>query len=103
MTRRELAQEISRRTGLSRADAVAALEAILIAIEEALLRGDEVTLRGLGRFHLKYRKSRKGQNIRARKTIIIPPRIVISFQPSKSLQKKVQSDSELLKRLEESK
>ena len=101
MTRRELTQEISRRTGISRADASAALQATLTAIEEALLRGDEVVLRGLGRFYLKYRKSRKGQNIRARKTIIIPPRLVISFQPSKNLQKKVQSDSELLKRLEE--
>jgi len=101
MTRRELTQEIARRTGLSRADAIAALEATLAAIQEALLHGHEVTLRGLGRFYLKYRKSRKGQNIRARKTIVIPPRLVISFQPSQNLLEKVQSNPDLLKRLEE--
>jgi DNA-binding protein HU-beta len=101
MTRRELSEEIATRTGLSRADAAAALEAALQAIQEALLQGEEVTLRGLGRFHLKYRKSRKGQNIRAKKTIIIPPRLTISFHPSPNLQKKVQSNPELLKRFEE--
>ncbi len=101
MTRRELTEAIATRTGLSRADAAAALEAALTAMQEALCRGEEIILRGLGRFHLKYRKSRKGQNIRAKKTIIIPPRIVISFHPSKSIKQKIESNPELLKRLEE--
>jgi len=100
MTRRELIREVAARTGLSQADAGAALEATLQAIEAALTRGEEITLRGLGRFYLKYRKSRKGQNIRAKKTIIIPPHLSIIFQPSQKLIAAIQSKPELLKRFE---
>ena len=101
MTRRELIKEIAARTGLSQADAGAALEATLQAIEAALTRGEEITLRGLGHFYLKYRKSRKGQNIRAKKTIIIPPHLTIAFQPSKKILTAIQAKPELLKRFEE--
>ncbi len=101
MTRRELIREVAARTGLSQADAGAALEATLRAMEAALIRGEEITLRGLGRLHLKYRKSRKGQNIRAKKTITIPPHLTIAFQPSPKILTAIQAKPELLKRFEE--
>jgi DNA-binding protein HU-beta len=101
MTRRELIEEVIVRTGLSRADAAAAVQALVGAVTEALSRGEEVTLRGLGRFYPRYRKSRKGQHIKAKKVVIIPARVSLSFRPSASINKKLQTNPDLLKRLEE--
>ncbi len=100
MTRRDLVQAISQRTGLSRADASAALEALLEAVQEALQRGEEVQLRRFGRFSLKYQRARKGRLINAKKEITVPPRLKIHFTPSAELAKAIAHNPSLLKRFE---
>lgn len=100
MTRRDLIQEISQRTGLSRTDASAALEALLEALQEALQRGEEVQLRRFGRFSLRYQRARKGRLIAAKKEILVPPRLKIYFTPSAMLTKAIAHNPSLLKRFE---
>ncbi len=100
MTRRDLVQEISQRTGLSRSDASAALKALLEALEEALQRGEEVQLRRFGRFSLKYQRARKARLITAKKEISVPPRLKIHFTPAAALAKAIAHNPALLKRFE---
>lgn len=98
MTRRELVQEVSAKTGLSKKDAEAAVVALLQSIHENLLRGKTIVLRGFGTFGLKYQRARKGRIIRSGEAITIPPRLRVSFVPSPILQKAVAENKDLLDR-----
>lgn len=89
MTRRELIEALMHKTGFSRADAAAAVEAVLQALEEALVRGESVELRRFGRFHLKRSKSRKARHITQNQPITIPARTSIVFRPSRELTARV--------------
>ncbi|MEN3041199.1 MAG: HU family DNA-binding protein [Bacteroidia bacterium] len=98
MTRKELAKAVSEKTGLSRKDAEAAVSALFTAIEESLLRGEAVTIRGFGTFDLKYQKARKGRIIHTGQVIPIPPRLRASFEPSPQLQEAIFKKKELIER-----
>ena len=66
-----------------------AVEAILTAIKDGLERGEAIEIRGFGTFRVRHRKSRKGQNPNTGQTVVIPPRRVPVFQPSKLLSDRV--------------
>ncbi|MCS7189168.1 MAG: HU family DNA-binding protein [Bacteroidia bacterium] len=99
MTRQELVRAISERTGLSRTDAAAALEAFITVVQESLVNGEPITLRGFGSFNLKFQRARKGRVIHTGQAITIPPRLRVAFQPSNQLQSRIQNNPTLLKRL----
>lgn len=99
MTRQKLIRALSERTGLSRADATAALEALLEIMRDSLQQGEAITLRGFGTFRLKYQRPRKGRVIRTGQTVTVPSRLRVSFIPSLQLQGPIQENRELLKRL----
>ncbi|MCS6895651.1 MAG: HU family DNA-binding protein [Bacteroidia bacterium] len=98
MTRKDLARAISEKTGLSRKDAEAAVSVVFATIEESLLRGEAVTIRGFGTFGLKYQRARKGRIIHSGQIVPIPPRLRASFEPSPQLQKSIFQKKELLER-----
>ena len=50
MTKSELIEEIEARSGLSRAQSKAAVEAFVVSVTSALKRGEEVRLMGFGSF-----------------------------------------------------
>ncbi|MCS7162889.1 MAG: HU family DNA-binding protein [Bacteroidia bacterium] len=100
MTRKDLIRYASEKTGLSRGDVAAVLKAILEGMEDELMRGGEVALRGFGMFRLKYQRPRKGRLIRTGQTITIPARLKLAFEPSEKLQARLQADQGLLKRFE---
>ena len=62
MTKTELATSISTSTGLSKKDALSALDATLEAIKESLASGDTVSILGFGTFSIKERPEREGRN-----------------------------------------
>ena len=62
MTRSELCARITAATSLSKADADAAIGALLSAIADALARGESVTIAGFGKFTTRDRPARTGRN-----------------------------------------
>jgi DNA-binding protein HU-beta len=64
MNKQELISSVSETTGLSRNDAVKAVEGVFDAIGSALKRGDEVRLVGFGTFSCSKRKASTGRNPR---------------------------------------
>jgi nucleoid DNA-binding protein len=69
----------------SRRDAESALNGLLDAISAALVKGDKVTLPGLGTFKISKRKARTGRNPRTGETVKIKARNVPQFTPGKKL------------------
>ena len=61
MNKAQLIEEVAKVT-CSKKEAVAAVDAIIAAIEKALKKGGEVTLVGFGTFKVSKRKARTGRN-----------------------------------------
>ena len=60
MTKAELVAKIAEKTGLSKKDSEAALNAFMDAVKEALSNGEKVSLVGFGTFEVVERAERKG-------------------------------------------
>lgn len=89
MNKSDMVQALADRTGLSRADATRAVEAVFDPdtglIAEALRGGDRVQITGFGTFEAKERKARTGRNPRTGTEIRIGPTVSASFRPGKAL------------------
>ena len=64
MTKQEFVDRVSQKSGLSRRDASAAVDAFLDAITESLRGGEEVSFTGFGKFSTQDRAARQGVNPR---------------------------------------
>ncbi|MCQ2752783.1 MAG: HU family DNA-binding protein [Bacilli bacterium] len=89
MNKAELVEAVAAKAKLSKADAEAALNAVICATEGALKKGDEVRLTGFGTFARKNRKARTGINPATRKPIKIPASKTVAFKVSKALKAKL--------------
>lgn len=85
MNKSELIDAVAASSGLSKADAGRALDAVTAAITGALQAGDSVTLVGFGTFAVKERAARTGRNPKSGDTIQIAARRVPDFKAGKGL------------------
>ena len=89
MNKSDMVQALADRTGISKADATRAVEAVFDPdnglIAEALRGGDRVQITGFGTFEAKERKARTGRNPRTGTEIKIGPTVSASFRPGKAL------------------
>ncbi|GAA0828688.1 MULTISPECIES: HU family DNA-binding protein [Marinomonas] len=85
MNKSELIDAIAASADLSKASASNALDATLKAIEEALSKGDQVTLVGFGTFAVKERAARTGRNPQTGAEIQIKAAKVPGFKAGKGL------------------
>lgn len=86
MTRKELAEAISAKTGTSMTWANDCVETVMDEIMAALVRGEEVTLRGFGTWKEKALGSRTARNPRTGEAVEVAPRRAVKFKPSKQWQ-----------------
>lgn len=84
MTKAEIINRVAERTGMSRKDAIVALEIFLGSIKDALKRGEKISLVGFGTFYLKQKRARNGRNPRTGDKIQIPPKAIATFKPGKA-------------------
>ena len=64
MTKAQIVNEISKKTGIDKATALTAVEAFMEAVKESLIEKEEnVYLRGFGSFILKKRAKKTARNI----------------------------------------
>ncbi len=85
MNKGELIDAVSGKTGLAKADATRAVDAVLDSITDALKAKDTVAIIGFGTFAVKTRAARAGRNPRTRETIQIPASEVPGFKAGKAL------------------
>ncbi len=85
MNKTELIALAAERSGITKKDAEAALNAALDVIAAQLTSGEKVQLSGFGIFETKTRKPRIGRNPHTKEAIEIPAARVPVFKPSKTL------------------
>jgi DNA-binding protein HU-beta len=85
LTKKELADQVSKKVKLSKKDATAAVDATLGAITGALIKGQKVQLVGFGTFEVRNRKARIGINPQTKAKIQIAASKTPAFRPGKAL------------------
>ena len=84
MTKADIVNEISKKTGLDRATVLVVVEAMMDTIKDSLITKEEnVYLRGFGSFILKKRAQKTARNISKNTTIIIDAHNIPAFKPAK--------------------
>ena len=89
MNKSELVARIADLADLSKKDAEKALNSTVLAIQEALVKGEKVVLTGFGTFEVKERKARVGHDPRTGAKINIPKLNAPTFKAGKVLKEKV--------------
>ncbi|NKJ41383.1 MULTISPECIES: integration host factor subunit alpha [unclassified Novosphingobium] len=93
LTRADLAESINRRVGLSRADSLEMVEAILQHMSGALADGQNVKISGFGTFLLRDKAERIGRNPKTGVEVPITPRRVLTFRASQMLKDRISDGS----------
>ncbi len=90
MNKSELITAVSDATGLTRADAARAVNAVVGTVSGRLERGESVSVAGFGTFDRTERGPRPGRNPRTGEPIDIPARKGVRFRASRALKAAVQ-------------
>ena len=85
MNKTELIAAVAEKTGLSKKDSDAAVNAVLCDITDALKADEKVQLVGFGSFETKKRAARTGLNPRTGESVEIPASTVPAFKAGKAL------------------
>lgn len=89
MNKTELIEVVAQKADLSKKAADAAVNAVITAIEEALVAGEKVQLIGFGTIEVKAKAARTGRNPSTGAAISIPASKQVKFSAGKTLKDKV--------------
>lgn len=79
----DIIDRVAEATDTSRANARVAVETVISSIVEAAVRGEEVTVTGLGKFVVKTRPARQGRNPATGESIMLPTSHALRFTQGK--------------------
>ena len=85
MNKSDLVAAIAAKTGATKKDAEATLNAFVNVVSETLAKGDKVQLVGFGSFEVRKRAARKGRNPQTKEEIKIPASKAPVFKAGKAL------------------
>ncbi|MBK9282878.1 MAG: integration host factor subunit beta [Sphingobacteriaceae bacterium] len=89
MTKADIVNEISEKTGIEKMTVQATVEAFMKTIRNSMVDGKNVYLRGFGTFVVKKRAEKIGRNISKNTTVVIPAHFVPAFKPAKTFSDRV--------------
>ena len=85
MNKSDLIAALAAKTGSTKKDAEATLNAFVDVVTETLVKGDKVQLVGFGSFEVRKRAARKGRNPQTKEEIKIPASKAPVFKAGKDL------------------
>ena len=93
MTKADIVNEISKGTGVEKAQVQQIVEAFMESIKDSLTSNKNVYLRGFGSFIVKRRAEKVARNISKNTTITIPAHNIPAFKQAKSFAGKVKANA----------
>lgn len=93
MTKAQLIDEISEKTGISRQEVTVIVEGFMKTVKTSLVNNQNIYLRGFGSFIVKKRAQKTARIISKNKSIIIPAHSIPAFKPAKSFVSKVKEST----------
>jgi integration host factor subunit alpha len=93
ITKAYLAEQVRQKHGnLSRQEALSAVDAIWNITKAGLFQGQNMHIKGFGKFIVRSQAARVGRNINTKQAVPISARRVVVFKPSKRLKELVNGD-----------
>jgi len=89
MLKSDLVNLLVQKQGITQKQAEAAIEQIFSSMTEALARGENIEIRGLGAFHVKSYKGYTGRNPKTSEAIEVRPKRGVLFRTGKELRDRV--------------
>ncbi len=83
MIKADLINKISKEMNIPKQEAEIGVNLFFKTIKDAILKGEEIEVRGFGSFRFRKRTSRVGRNPRTGSPVKVPPKKVLYFKPSK--------------------
>jgi len=90
----DLVDRVYERVGFTRQEAAVAVDILFKEIKAALVKGENVRIVGFAGFNIKEKKARNARNPRTGEAIVIQPRKVLTFKPSKQLLSSTNNESQ---------
>lgn len=101
MTKKEIVNSISGKTGLTQLRTKEIVQMTFDAIIETLVQEGRIELRNFGVFEVKQRKARKARNPRTGDKVDVPAKYVVTFKPGKEMEESVEKVREALAQLDD--
>lgn len=89
MNKADLVVRIAKEVEITKRQAEKTLDVLMDSVQEALTKGDSVTLVGFGTFSVMSRAARKGRNPQTGREIFIPASKAPKFKAGKSLRESI--------------
>jgi integration host factor subunit alpha len=93
ITRKELANAVSEKTGFSAQESADVMERLFEILTETLERGERAKISGFGNFVVRQKRPRRGRNPQTGGEIVISGRKVVTFKPGNVLRKALNQES----------
>ena len=90
MKKPDVIKQVAEISGLTQGQVNAAVKALVKVIQDNLIKGETVSLSGLGSFKSKDRKARQGRNPKTGDLVPVPAGKKVSFKPTTTLRKLIQ-------------
>jgi DNA-binding protein HU-beta len=91
MTKEELIKAIADSTEIEKETVQKTVEAFMVTVENSMISGRNIYLRGFGSFVIKKRAKKTARNISKNSVIIIPAGNVPTFKPSEIFVNKIKT------------
>ena len=95
MTKADVINQISEKTGIDKADVSASVEAFFNIVKMNMANGHNIYVRGFGSFINKKRKKKIARNISRNTAIVIDEHFVPSFKPAKIFINKIKNSEKV--------
>lgn len=89
LTKAEMADHLSLKTGLNRREAKQVVELFFNELSQALASGQQIKLSGFGNFELRDKKARPGRNPKTGDSVQISARRVVTFRAGQKFRQRV--------------
>ena len=89
MLKSDLINILVEKRGVTQKQAEATIETIFEAMKDALCRGENIEIRGLGAFHVKHYEGYQGRNPKTGQVIPVKPKRGLLFRTGKELRDRV--------------
>ena len=92
MTKSQLIEAVAERGGLTRKKAELVVNTIFSSMENALIRGDRIEIRGFGSFKTKHYPPYTGRNPKTGEPIEVAAKVLPVFKVGRELRERVHDD-----------
>jgi integration host factor subunit beta len=97
MLKSDLINILVVKRGVTQKQAESTIETIFDSMKDALCKGENIEIRGLGAFHVKHYEGYQGRNPKTGEVIPVKPKRGILFRTGKELRDRVNRPEDLVK------